>query len=54
MNEVVHLKTILYTVSVLLIFAWAIGFFVYSLKPSVHFLLISAAIIGILGNFRKS
>ncbi|WP_366915492.1 DUF5670 family protein [uncultured Gelidibacter sp.] len=47
------MKTFFYTVSVLMIIIWALSYFVYSLKPSVHLLLPLAVLMGIIGMKKK-
>ncbi|MBA6152033.1 DUF5670 family protein [Gelidibacter maritimus] len=47
------MKTIFYTVSVLVVIIWAVSYFVYGLKTPVHFLLLTAALLGVAGMLEK-
>lgn len=53
-GQTLNMKTILYSISVILIFAWALCFFVYSLDISAHLVLLTAIIIGGIGILKKS
>lgn len=53
MNHVVTMKTVFYTVSILMIIAWAVSYFVYALKAPIHFLLLSAVLLGVAGFLEK-
>ncbi len=53
MFQDLNMKLIFYTVSVLMVIAWALSYFVYSLTTSAHILLIIASIIGFAGLYRK-
>lgn len=53
MDHDFYMKTIFYTVSILMIIAWAVSYFVYSLKAPIHFLLLAAALIGIVGILKE-
>ncbi|WP_163515263.1 DUF5670 family protein [Gelidibacter japonicus] len=47
------MKTIFYTVSVLMVVAWAVSYFVYALNTTIHFLLLTAALLGLAGLMEK-
>ncbi|WP_368856068.1 DUF5670 family protein [Gelidibacter salicanalis] len=47
------MKTFFYTVSVLMIVIWALSYFVYALKPSIHLLLLLAVLVGLIGMNKK-
>lgn len=49
MYEDPKMKMFFYTVSVLMIIAWALSYFVYSLQPAVHLLLLLAVVVGLIG-----
>lgn len=53
MNHEFTMKTIFYTVSILMVVAWAVSYFVYALKPSIHFLLLTAVLLGVAGFLEK-
>jgi len=53
MHEEFKMKTFFYTVSVLMIIGWALSYFVYSLQPSIHLLLLLAVVAGYIGMKRK-
>lgn len=53
MNHEFSMKTIFYTVSVFMIIAWAISYFVYAMKAPIHGLLLSAALLGLAGYLEK-
>ena len=48
-----NMKTIFYTVSVLMIIIWALSYFVYSLNSTVHLLLVTSILLGIEGFLEK-
>lgn len=53
MNHILTMKTIFYTVSIFMIIAWAVSYFVYAIKSPIHFLLLSAALLGLAGFLEK-
>ncbi|QNM84963.1 lmo0937 family membrane protein [Polaribacter pectinis] len=49
------MKTFLYTITILVVIIWALGFFVYAIGSLlIHLLLILAVICGIIGYKIKS
>ena len=48
-----NMKTIFYTVSVLMIIIWALSYFVYAMNPTVHFLLLTSILLGLAGFLEK-
>ena len=53
MDDELTMKVFFYIVSVIMVVAWALCYFVYSLGGTVHFLLALAALIGMAGIFKK-
>lgn len=53
MNDEFTMKTIFYTVSVLVVVVWAVSYFVYGLKTPIHFLLLTAVLLGVAGFLEK-
>ena len=53
MNDDDTMKTIFYTVSILMIVAWAVSYFVYALNAPIHFLLLTAVLLGVAGFLEK-
>ena len=51
---VINMKTLFFTLSVLMVVAWAISYFVYSMQAEVHFLLFFAILIGLAGILKKN
>lgn len=49
----IYMKTLFYTISILTIIIWALSYFVYFLNGSVHFLLLTSALLGIAGVLEK-
>ncbi|MGC1632587.1 MAG: lmo0937 family membrane protein [Gelidibacter sp.] len=47
------MKTLFYTISVLVVIVWALSFFVYGLNESIHFLLLTSVLLGVAGLFEK-
>lgn len=48
-----NMKLLLYTVSVLMVIAWALSYFVYSLDTTAHFLLLIGLVTGFAGILQK-
>jgi len=53
MEDEIHMKIVLYTVSVLMIIAWALCYFVYSFGGTIHILLLLAVLLGMMGISKK-
>ena len=48
------MRSILYTIAVILVIAWAIGFFAYSATGLIHLLLVIALISVLLSLIRRA
>lgn len=53
MEDELHMKLVLYTISVMTVVAWALCYFVYSYNGTVHLLLLMAVLIGAVAVFKK-
>ena len=50
----IYMKTFFFALSVFLVIAWAISYFVYAIQDEVHFLLFFALLIGLAGTVKKN
>ncbi len=48
-----NMKTVFYTISVLMIIIWALSYFVYSANATIHLLLVTSFLIGLVGFLEK-
>ncbi len=53
MHDELNMKSFFYTLSVVMVVAWALGYYVYSFGTSVHVLLFLALIVGLMGIVKK-